>query len=301
MALPLIEVSGVCKSFGRQKVLHDVSFQVNRGEILGLLGPNGSGKTTLIRLINGVIEPDGGKIQVAGFDSWQDGDRVRRMSGVLTEGAGLYEELSGLDNLLFFAEIYGVQDKKRIGDLLEEFGLSEHRHKKVGAYSTGMKKRLSLMKALLHQPDILFLDEPTNGLDPEGIRGVIAYIKALNQRSGTTVLLCSHVLQQIESLCRRYVFIEDGKVIEQGTLKAIENKYLREIRLKVETDYRGEGNSYQGYTFERLSPDTLLFILPGKNAIPGLLRGLAGEAAVYSAEITNRDLETLYFIVGESR
>ncbi|MGB8955893.1 MAG: ABC transporter ATP-binding protein [Tumebacillaceae bacterium] len=297
MTISFIEAKGVSKSFHSQQVLSNVSFTVPEGEIVGLLGPNGSGKTTVIRLLNGVINPDGGTLRVGGHDPRENGDAIRRISGILTEGAGMYHEMSGVANLRFFAKLYGVPDEQRIAELLEQFDLTEHQHKAVGTYSTGMKKRLGLAKALLHRPKILFLDEPTNGLDPEGIQMVMKYIKELNRREGTTILLCSHVLHQIESVCDRYVFMEFGRIIEQGTMEEIEAKYMREIELCVETDLRVVGDAYQGYTMRAIDPQRVQFTLPNKQVIPQLLQDLLKEASVYSAEITNRDLESLYFQV----
>lgn len=163
----IIEVNSINKSFSGQKVIDNLSFAVNRGEIVGFLGPNGSGKTTTIRLLNGVITPDSGKIMVWGLNPNSSGEEIRRRSGVMTESAGLYRSLSGIENLRFFAGLYGLnKPEARINELLVDFGLEEAKDKKVGAYSTGMKKRLGIAKALLHSPELLFLDEPTTGLDP---------------------------------------------------------------------------------------------------------------------------------------
>lgn len=291
-----IELNEVKKTFGNQKVLNDITFQVERGEILGLLGPNGSGKTTIIRLLNGLLAPNNGTIKVDGLNPLTDGGTIRAKSGTLTEEAGLYENLTGLDNLLFFSELYGVRDKKRIEELLSQFELAAHRHKKVGTYSTGMKKRLGLAKVLLHEPDILFLDEPTNGLDPDGIQTVLNYIRVLNRQYNTTIIICSHILYQLESICQRYVLIDRGTVIEQGTLKQMENKYLHDIKLKVETTLHSTYGKFAGYPYERIADGEILFTLSDKDSIPALLKQLSAHSSVYSAEIINRDLETLYFI-----
>lgn len=303
MSQPYIVVEHVSKSFGEQRVLEDMNFTVRQGEIVGLLGPNGSGKTTMIRLLNGVIRPDGGSIAVGGHNPVVDGDPIRRKSGILTEGAGLYHELSGIENLEFFAKLYGVRNQKRLLELLEQFDLTQHRDKLVGTYSTGMKKRLGLAKALLHQPELLFLDEPTNGLDPEGIQLVMKYISELNRREGTTILLCSHVLHQIQEVCHQYIFMESGKVIEQGSNREIESKYVRETVLRVETGLVPMGETYAGYPVRRVKEGTLEFTLPNKDAITPLLQSILQESWVHEAIITNRDLEALYFKVtgGTSR
>jgi len=153
-ATPLIELSHVSKGFAGRPVLTDLSFHVGRGEIVGFIGPNGSGKTTTVRLLNGVIDPDGGRIRVGGYEPRHDGEAVRTLSGILTESAGLYPNLTGRANLRFFADLYGVPEAGRPDALLEEFGLADAADRKVGAYSTGMKKRLGMAKALLHRPAV---------------------------------------------------------------------------------------------------------------------------------------------------
>lgn len=278
MTQPLIELYQVSKRYGQQQVLQDLSFHVHPGEVVGLLGPNGSGKTTTVRLLNGVIRPDQGAITVSGYNPAHDGDNIRRLSGILTESAGFYPHMTGLENLKFFSDLYGVTDRRRPLELLEEFGLSEAGDKQVGTYSTGMKKRLGLARALLHRPSILFLDEPTNGLDPEGIRMVLEAIVRLNRRDGTTMILCSHLLQQLEQVCHRYLFIQGGRLIEQGTMAELEEKYRGERMLEVETD--------QG---------RVTYPVADRAAIPDLLRRLTQETNVYGAALKQPDLESIYF------
>lgn len=292
-----IEVNNVSKSFDSQKVLQEMNFTVKQGEIVGLLGPNGSGKTTMIRLLNGVITPDNGSMSVGGYNPVLDGGPIRNMSGIVTEGAGLYHELSGVENLIFFAKLYGVKNDNRIMKLLDQFDLMKHKDKPVGTYSTGMKKRLGLAKALLHEPHLLFLDEPTNGLDPEGIQMVTHYLKKINKEQGTTVLLCSHVLHQVENLCHSYIFMEHGRVIMQGYKQDIEAQFLKEIVLRVETGLQVVGDYYLGYPVKQIEPQILQFTLKAKDQIPDLLRQILSNSWIYSTEIMNRDLESLYFQV----
>ncbi|SET26948.1 ABC transporter ATP-binding protein [Paenibacillus sp. NFR01] len=297
-----IEVRDIDKSYSTQNVLKEVSFSIEKGSIVGLLGPNGSGKTTLVRLMNGVILPDRGMMRVNGYDPVTDGNAIRRHSGVVTEGAGLYHEMSGIDNLRFFAKLYNYNDEQRIRGLLKQYGLADAQDKKVGSYSTGMKKRLALAKALLHQPEILFLDEPTNGLDPEGIKQVISDLKAMNQTSGTTIILCSHVLHQLESLCHSYIFINNGIILDTGTKAELEKKHIKKIQLRLTTGLSIEQERYQGYPVQRLGPGEILVELPSTDLISVLLRQILQETWVHTAEIINNDLESLYFHVkGEQR
>lgn len=299
MSKIMIELNQVTKRFGTHPVVDDLSFQVRPGEILGLIGPNGSGKTTTIRLINGVLRPNTGSIAVNGYDPIHDGDAIRRASGILTESAGFYAHMSGLENLRFFAALYGVTDQNRPMALLEEFGLAAHRDQKAGAYSTGMKKRLGLAKALLHEPEILFLDEPTNGLDPEGMRMVLDYIHQLNRRHGTTIILCSHLLQQLEVVCHRYLFLNGGRLVEQGTLTELEARYAATVRLQVETNLRVESGLYRDIPVRTISEGLIELTLSGKEAVPAVMQQLTQDAAVYGATMVGRDLESIYFKIRE--
>ncbi|MFC0186875.1 ATP-binding cassette domain-containing protein [Fictibacillus aquaticus] len=294
MSVPFIESENVSKDFNGQRVLQNVSFSIDEGEVVGLLGPNGSGKTTMIRLLNGVINPSSGKMRVGDYNPEKNADDIRSMSGILTDGAGLYQEMTGLENLVFFSKLYKAYDLKRIKLLLEEFGLAEAQYKNVGKYSTGMKRRLGMIKAILHKPKLLFLDEPTNGLDPEGIQMVLKYIKALNQQEGTTVLLCSHILHQLEHVCSRYLFLQQGQIIESGTLKELEKKRVNIIELKVETGLPVSAGEF-GFPAAAAGENVYRFTLPDRSDITPLIQRIAAKAPVYHVEIENRDLESLYF------
>jgi ABC-2 type transport system ATP-binding protein len=294
----MITVTDIHKWFGSQAVLSGMEFSIKKGNIVGLLGPNGSGKTTMIRLLNGVIQPEQGTIEINGFNPMIDGNVIRQMSGIVTEGAGLYHEMSGEDNLIFFSEIYGVRKiRERVDELLKEFDLYDHRQKKVGTYSTGMKKRLALAKALLHKPKILFLDEPTNGLDPDGIRDVMGYLTKLNKNDETTIIICSHVLQQLEDICHSYVFMEKGRVLAEGTKQQLENDFLTDVTLRIETGLKVKDITYLGYPVRRINETNILFTLPSKREISPLLREILNETWIHSTTIENVSLESIYFEV----
>jgi ABC-2 type transport system ATP-binding protein len=295
MSHNVIELDGVSKHFGEQVVLSNVSMSVKEGDIVGLLGPNGSGKTTMIRLMNGVINQTDGKLSILGMNPGIEGDTVRKSTGILTENAGLYHEMSGLDNLIFFSKLYGNFDLKQIHLYLEEFELAEHMDKKVGAYSTGMKRRLGIIKAILHKPRLLFLDEPTNGLDPEGIKLVLKFLKDLNEQEGTTIFLCSHILHQLEHVCKEYYFLNDGKITDYGTLNELQKKYVSQIKLKVITNLLPTEPQWGGYPVLIKDKNTLQFLLPSSDYITPLLQKIISDFWVHHVEIENNDLESLYF------
>lgn len=293
----MISIQNVSKSFEQQKILQDIHLSVGKGEIIGLLGPNGAGKTTLIRLMNGVIKPDKGDIYIDGLDLAKSSDLIRKRVGIVTESAGLYHEMSGYENLEFFAEIYGVNERRRIEELLALFELDQHLDKRVGTYSTGMKKRLALAKALLHKPDLLFLDEPTNGLDPDGIKMVLAYLKKYQEQTGTTIFICSHVLHQLESICTSFAFLEKGKIIEKGTLTALANKYAKEVKVKITTNLTAVDGVFAGFPCEKQGENTLVFTLKSKKQITYLLQEILKNYWVETVEVLNTDLESIYFQV----
>lgn len=294
---PIIEVKNLFKKLGEKEILHNISFSINEGEIVGLLGPNGSGKTTMIRLLNGVIDSSGGDIKVLDLDPKHEGETVRRQSGIVTESTNLYHEMSAWENLMFFSNIYGVDDKQRAEELLKDFGMWEHKDELVGSFSTGMKKRVALAKALLQRPKILFLDEPTNGLDPEGIQLVLKYLKEINKKEKITIIICSHVLHQLDGVCDSYLFLKHGKLIEGGKREEIEKRHLREVRVLVETGL-GVGGEFKGFYCKKIGNDLYEFTLSSKDEISSLLKELLSVTWVHRCEITNRSLDTLYFLVG---
>lgn len=297
----VVEVKKLSKSFKKKQIINEISFTIEEGSIVGLLGPNGSGKTTIIRLLNGVINATAGEIRVLGYDPQKDGKEIRKNAGIVTESTSLYHEMTAWENLMFFAELYEVKGIERIEYLLKEFGMWEHRDELVGSFSTGMKKRISLAKALLHQPKILFLDEPTNGLDPEGIQFVLHLLKKINEEENITIIICSHVLQQLETICDSFVFIKNGHVLESGKRRELERKYITQVAVEIETGLIPKEEMFKGYSYERTGEETLVFFLQDKHDISALLTEILQESWVHHCQITNNSLDNLYFAVGGER
>jgi|GEM_PF-66061 len=216
----VIEVRGLTRKFGETTGVEGLSFSVRRGEIFGLLGPNGAGKTTTIRLLLGIISPSGGEARVLGCDSGDGGFRGK--VGVLLEDDGLYERLTAEENLEYYARIYGLKDerKSRIEELLEGTGLSDRAGEPVSRWSRGMKRTLAFIRALLHGPEILFLDEPTLGLDPIGARRVREVLKEVAE-GGSTIFLTTHNLKEAESLCSRVGVLHRGRLLAVGAPQEI--------------------------------------------------------------------------------
>lgn len=224
---PIIEVKDLQRTFGAQKAVDGMTFNVNPGEVFGLLGPNGAGKTTTVRLLNGILPPSGGTARVFGFDPATKGEAIRHKTGVLTETPALYERLSAYENLQFFGtlqEIPNSQLKQRVDEMLEFFELASRAQDKVEVFSKGMKQRLALARALIHKPPLLFLDEPTTGLDPEAAQQVNDLIANLRRANGQTVVLATHNLFEAQRLCDRVAIMNRGKILALGSLKELSQK-----------------------------------------------------------------------------
>jgi ABC-2 type transport system ATP-binding protein len=211
-ARPAIEVRDLRKHYGEVRAVDGVSFSVGEGEVFGLLGHNGAGKTTAVKVLTGRARPTGGKALVCGHDVATERDRVKPLLGLVFEDQNLYGRMSGRENLRLFADLYGVR-KGRVEELLETVGLEDRAAgRKVKTYSTGMKQRLLIARALINEPRVLFLDEPTRGLDPTSARELRALILALKRR-GTTVLLTTHYMEEADEVCDRVAFMSGGKIV----------------------------------------------------------------------------------------
>jgi ABC-2 type transport system ATP-binding protein len=223
----VIEVQDLVKKYGPTVAVDHLSFEVERGELFGLLGPNGAGKTTTISVLSTLLPADGGRCIVAGCDVATDARGVRERIGVVPQEIALYEDLSARDNLQFWGRLYGLQGRdlrRRVDEMLEAVELAEHARQKVASYSGGMKRRLNLAAGLMHGPQVLFLDEPTVGIDAQARSRILEMIQRLND-DGLTVLYTTHYLEEAEQLCDRI------GVIDRGVLAAIGDKeaLIREI------------------------------------------------------------------------
>jgi ABC-2 type transport system ATP-binding protein len=213
--MPDIEVRGIHKRFGDVRAVSDVSFSVEKGDFFGLLGPNGAGKTTTISMLIGLARPDGGTISIGGVDCSKNPRAAQHLIGVVPDESNLYPEMTGLDNIAFCGALYGLPKAERLvraKRLLDEFGLSEAGDRLFGGYSKGMKRRLTIAAGIIHEPPILFLDEPTTGIDVASARAIRQRLAALHA-SGTTILLTTHYIEEAERLCTRVAFIVKGRIL----------------------------------------------------------------------------------------
>jgi ABC-2 type transport system ATP-binding protein len=249
-------VEGLTKVFRDQTAVDRLSFRVARGHFFGFLGPSGAGKSTTIRMLTGLLRPTAGDAVVEGARLSRDALGVKRRIGVLTEDPALYERLTGEEHLLFAARMYGLarrEARRRTEELLEFLSLSDERGKLVGDYSLGMRKKLALACALVHNPRLLFLDEPLNGIDTASGRVVVDLLQRL-ARGGVTLFLTSHVLDVVERLCNEVAMIDQGRIVAQGTLEEIRSRRalggdarLEDVFLRlVEADVQREDLSWIG-------------------------------------------------------
>jgi ABC-2 type transport system ATP-binding protein len=238
--LPSIEAEGLTKRFGPLTAVDRLSFKVGAGEIFGLLGPNGAGKTTTIRMLAGLLSPTEGYALVNGHDVVKESLRVREIVGILTENPSLYDRLTALENMEFFAEAYGITDRVerggRIRELLEFFDLWGRRGDKAGSFSKGMKQKLAIARALVHRPKIIFLDEPTSGLDPRSSKDIRDLMDGLSRRGDQTILLSTHRLEDADRLCSRVMIIKDGGSVVVGSPEELRRRMagtpVLEVRLR---------------------------------------------------------------------
>lgn len=219
-----ISLTGITKTFGKATVVNNINLNVEKGSFIGLLGPNGAGKTTTISIVSGLIAADAGRCEVAGFDVAREAGRVKKVLGVVPQDLAVYPELSARQNLQFFGAMYGLRGTElsnRVEDALTRVGLGDRAKKPaVGKFSGGQKRRLNIAAALLHRPEILILDEPTVGVDPQSRNHIFDTLRELN-REGMTIVYVTHYMEEVEALCSEVAIIDHGTVIERGTLADI--------------------------------------------------------------------------------
>lgn len=216
-----LAVKDLRKTIGKKEIIKGLNFELREGEVFGFLGPNGAGKTTTIRMIVGLIKPTSGTIEICGQDLREHFSEAMQHLGCIVENPELYPYLSGWDNLLHFARMLEGIDERRMNEVIELVGLQERIHDKVKTYSLGMRQRLGIAQALLGRPKVLILDEPTNGLDPAGIREMRQFIRFLAEEEGLSVLVSSHLLSEIQLMCDRVAIVSKGKIVTTDTVQTL--------------------------------------------------------------------------------
>jgi ABC-2 type transport system ATP-binding protein len=313
MNTKVITIDKLTRQFKETIAVDQLSLEVHAGEIFGFLGHNGAGKTTTVRLLNGVIEPTSGDMRVLGLDPQVDGPKLRARTGVLTETPSLDERLTAWDILRIYADLYGVPKKAvkpRISELLAEFDLADRASEKVGGFSKGMKQRLALSRALLHKPELLFLDEATSGLDPVSAHHVNELIERMARREGCTVFMCTHNLVEAQRLCDRVAILEHGRLVALGTPAELTRQYVR--RLDVEIEVAEEQTEValnvlrsmpQLVLGEPAKPNGVLVVtVKQRESIPDVLASMVqNHVRVYRMAPQEANLEQVYFTLHEGQ
>ncbi len=236
-----IETHGLTKNFNSFTAVDHIDLTVHRGEIYGFLGPNGAGKSTTIRMLCTLLAPTSGSASVDGYDIGKQGNEVRKRIGLVSEKMIMYPRLTAFENLMFFGRLYGIDRgalRKKSEELLEMVKLTPFKDKLVGGFSSGMRQRINVIRAVLHDPDILFLDEPTTGLDPQSTRFVRDLVKELKQR-GHTIVLTTHIMEEADELSDRVCIIDNGKIMAVDPPQALKEKYNTNSLLDVFLELTG--------------------------------------------------------------
>ncbi|WP_017434542.1 ABC transporter ATP-binding protein [Saccharococcus caldoxylosilyticus] len=229
---PLLQLKNVRKDIGKKTIIHDLSLEVFPGEVFGFLGPNGAGKTTTIRMIVGLMGITSGDVLINGISIQKDFEKAIQHVGAIVENPEMYKFLTGYQNLLHYARMTKGVTKERIDEVVKLVGLEKRIHDKVKTYSLGMRQRLGLAQALLHRPSLLILDEPTNGLDPAGIREIRDYLRKLAKEEGLGIIVSSHLLSEMEMMCDRFAIIQHGRLVGIESVQEL-SKQAQKVLLTV--------------------------------------------------------------------
>jgi ABC-2 type transport system ATP-binding protein len=300
----MIETNDLSKQFQDFKAVDGINLSVQGGQILALLGQNGAGKTTTVRMLTSLLSPTRGWAKVAGYDVVKNGHDVRASVGVLTEQHGLYMRMSADEYLDFFGQVYGLdtnERKKRSDNLLEYFGLMEAAKRRIGEYSKGMRQKLALARAMIHQPGVLLLDEPTSAMDPESARLVRDEIARLKS-SSRTIVLCSHNLTEVEALADKIAIIYRGKILIQGTLEELKRNVLGAPEYEIKFTDAWDSNNIElptGMDYVSGTATSFKVRVEAPHELnPILLKNLSSKfAPVMALQEQSRTLEQVYLKV----
>lgn len=299
----MVTVKNLKKVYGDFTAVDGISFDIQEGEIFGFLGPNGAGKTSTINMLIGLSRPTGGMISINGIDGIKDIKKAQSIMGIVPDESNLYDEMDGFHNLCFCASLYGMGKKereKRAYELLEQFSLKDAGNRPFKAYSKGMRRKLTIAAGIIHNPKILFLDEPTTGIDVESARQIRSLILDMKER-GTTVFLTTHYIEEAERICDRIAFIVNGKIVKTGTVNQLMENAGQEhiIRLTLDDGASGIKNELQdnfpNYIIEVKDENTCFVKSPVKFALSPILQYLDGRGiSVFEAKEIRPTLEDVF-------
>ncbi|MCR5483696.1 MAG: ABC transporter ATP-binding protein [Bacilli bacterium] len=291
--MSIVKVEKINKKFGKKQVLYDVSFEINEGEILGFIGPNGAGKTTTIKLMLGLQEIDSGTVTINGYDLKKDFENAIRGVGGIIESPDMYMYLTGRQNLNLIANLYKGITKKEIDDLIKIVGLEKRINDKVSKYSLGMRQRLGIAAALINKPNVLILDEPTNGLDPQGIVEIRELIKKLAKEKKMAIMISSHNLSELDNFITDACIIQNGKVLSNTSIKKLKSLDVSKYRFKLNKT-KGLKTLFANKKIEVINDETFEIEID-KKEINGILKKLiSNDYEVYSLFKVSMSLEEAF-------
>jgi len=309
----IIETQELTKVYGSITAVDHLNLTVKKGEIFGLLGPNGAGKTTTILMLMGLSEPTSGSIRIAGLDPARQALNVKRIVGYMPDNMGFYGDMTGRENLLYTAKLNGISvndAKNKIKELLSKVGLQEAADRKVREYSKGMRQRLGIADVLIKEPQIIFLDEPTLGLDPEGTKELLNIILELGKKEGKTILISSHLLHQVQAICDRVGIFVKGKLVAVGSISDLAKEIGSEVVIELKTgnmeSFPNDAvNAIPGINSVQIQKDMVVIKSKDPEAAPKIVRELARRNIdIYHIRSRNTDLDDIYsryFQEGEAK
>jgi ABC-2 type transport system ATP-binding protein len=287
---PIIELRNVSKKIRNKQIIDNLSFEVMAGEVLGFLGPNGAGKTTTIRMITGLMKVSSGEIIINGTNLKQDFEKAISQIGAIVENPELYKFLTGYENLMQAARLYKGVTKEKINQVVEMVGLKDHIHNKVKTYSLGMRQRLGIALCLLHDPKVLILDEPTNGLDPAGIKEIRHYLRKLAHENNLAILVSSHLLSEMEMMCDRIAIIQNGKLVNIQRVKEEEVK-TRPYFIQVD-EITSALNILQDAGYKANPHEHGIVVYLEKKQVPEIIQQFVQQnILIYEVKVISKSLE----------
>ncbi|NYE08861.1 ABC-2 type transport system ATP-binding protein [Bacillus niacini] len=303
---PIISLSHVTKRIGRTTIIDDLTFDVPQGEIFGFLGPNGAGKTTTIRMIVGLMSITKGEILIKGKNIKTEFEQAIRHVGAIVESPEMYKYLSGYQNLVHYARMVPGVTKERIDEVVSLVKLENRIHDKVKKYSLGMRQRLGVAQALLHQPSLLILDEPTNGLDPAGIRELRDYLRHLTRTEGISVVVSSHLLSEMELMCDRVAILQRGKLVEVMPIQEFTRKNDQTQTYLIQAQPPEQAlltiRQMDGVQDVKLIQDGLVEVNTERERIPDILAGLMkNHIRIYGVQVVSQSLEERFLEITGGR
>jgi len=299
-----MELMNVKKKIGKREIIKGLSFTINKGEVFGFIGPNGAGKTTTIRMMVGLIQLTDGDVRILGNSIKSDFKEAVREVGAIVENPEMYPFMTGWKNLMHYARMIPGVTTERVQEVIKLVGLEKPIKEKVGRYSLGMRQRLGIAQALLHSPSVLILDEPTNGLDPAGIREIRKYIRSLAAEENVAVIISSHLLSEIELMCDRIGVIKNGELVAIQSVRdtADNQQHINQVQMEVSPSDKAIELLKDHHDIEATLTDGSLSFQSEKENIPAMIQTLVNhEVAVYQVGISKETLEDKFFdLIGDN-